>query len=124
MAAPDYFEVIGTRGFYRPVAAVTFERALDLVAAAIAYARGRGLTDVLANTTGLTGFASPSTFERYQMAVRWAEAAGGSIRVALVARREIMDPQKIAVLMAQNRGVNGDVFTDEVSALAWLDARI
>ncbi len=37
---------------------------------------------------------------------------------------EIIDPQKIGVLMAQNRGVNGDVFTNETDALAWLDARI
>jgi hypothetical protein len=41
--------------------------------------------------------------------------------VALVARPELIDPQKIGVLMAQNRGVLGDVFTNEADALLWLD---
>jgi hypothetical protein len=43
------------------------------------------------------------------------------MRVAVVARPELIDPQKIGVLMAQNRGVNGDVFSTESAAIAWLD---
>lgn len=124
MAPLEFFEQVGTRGFYRPVAVVTFEQAVDWVAAAMLHARERGLADLLANTHGLTGYPPPSTFARYSLAVKWAEAAGGALRVALVARAEIIDPQKIGVLMAQNRGVNGDVFTNETDALAWLDARI
>jgi hypothetical protein len=41
----------------------------------------------------------------------------------MVARPELIDPEKIGVLMAQNRGATGDVFTTEAAALAWLDAR-
>jgi len=124
MTSPEFFEAIGSRGFYRPVAVVTFEQAIEMVAQAMKYARDRGLADLLANTNGLTGFPQPSTFARYSLAVKWAEAAGGALRVALVTRPEIIDPQKIGVLMAQNRGVNGDVFTNETDALAWLDVRI
>jgi len=124
MQAPDHFEQIGTRGFYRPIAIVSFEQAIDMVAQAMRYSRERGLVDLLANVNGLTGFPQPSTFARYSLAVKWAEAAGGALRVALIARAEIIDPQKIGVLMAQNRGVNGDVFTNESDALTWLDARI
>jgi hypothetical protein len=124
MQAPESFEIVGSRGFYRPVGIVTFEQAVDRVAAAMSYARERGLADLLASTLGLSGFPPPSTFARYALAVKWAEAAGGALRVALVARPEVIDPQKIGVLMAQNRGVNGDVFTREADALAWLDARI
>jgi hypothetical protein len=124
MPAPENFEIIGSRGIFRPVGAVTFEQAIEMVAAAMAYARERGLTDLLVSTHGLSGFQPPSTFGRYALAVKWAEAAGGALRVALVARPEFIDPQKIGVLMAQNRGVNGDVFAHESDALAWLDARI
>jgi hypothetical protein len=124
MTAPDPFEQIGTRGFYRPVAVVTFEQAIEMVAHAMRHARDRGLADLLVNTHGLTGFPVPGTFARYSLAVKWADSAGGALRVALVARPEIIDPQKIGVLMAQNRGMNGDVFTNETDALAWLDARI
>ena len=42
----------------------------------------------------------------------------------MVARAEVVDPQKIGVLMMQNRGGNGDVFTNENDALAWLDSRL
>lgn len=44
--------------------------------------------------------------------------------MSLVARIELIDPQKIGVLMYQNRGGNGEVFTNETDALAWLDARL
>jgi hypothetical protein len=122
--APEYFEQVGSRGFYRPVAVVSFEQAIELVAQSMQYARVRGLADLLVNTHDLTGYPTPSTFARYSLAVKWAQSAGGALRVALVTRPEIVDPQKIGVLMAQNRGVNGDVFTNEADALAWLDARI
>ena len=88
------------------------------------HARSLGLADMLANTTRLTGFPSPSVFARYAMASKWAENTGPTLRVALVANPEVVDPQKIGVLMMQNRGGNGDVFTNEAQALVWLDSRL
>ena len=119
------FEVVGKRALYRPVGSVTFERAIEIVAEGMALARSLGLADLLVNTNGFSGFAPPSIFARHALAVKWAEIMGGSgIHVALVARPELIDPEKIGVLMAQNRGVSGDVFTTEVAALAWLDAQL
>jgi hypothetical protein len=60
---------------------------------------------------------------RYELAVRWAQSAG-TLRVALVVPEALMDPKKFAMLMAHNRGVNGDVFTSEAEALKWLNARV
>ena len=117
------FEQVGKRGLYRPNGTVTFERAVELVAEAMRLARTLGLSDLLVNTTGLTGFAAPSIFARHALAVKWAESAGSGLIVAMVARPEIIDPEKIGVLMAQNRGATGDVFSTEAAALAWLDAR-
>jgi hypothetical protein len=121
MKTPEYFEQIGQRGFYRPIGVVTFELAVEMVSEAMNFARSLKLADLLVNTHDLTGFASPSVFARYALAVKWAQSAAGSLRVALVVRPELMDPQKIAVLMAQNRGVAGDAFLTEAEALAWLD---
>jgi hypothetical protein len=118
------FEQAGSRGFYQPIARVTFEQAVELVADAMVTARELGLSDLLVNTTGLTGFSPPSVFARYAMANRWTQSAGAALRVAMVARAEVIDPQKIGVLMIQNRGGTGDVFTTEAEALAWLDARL
>lgn len=120
----ENFEHVGTRGFYRPVAQVTFEQAVDLIETAIAHARKLGLVDLLANSTRLTGFTPPSVFARYAMATRWVGAAGVTLRVAIVARAELIDAQKIGVLIVHNRGGTGDVFTNESDALKWLDARI
>lgn len=124
MRAMKDFEQVGSRGFYRPIAQVTFEQAVELVAEGMVTARELGLSDLLVNTTGLTGFAPPSVFARYAMANRWTQSAGAALRVAVVARAEVIDPQKIGVLMMQNRGGTGDVFTTEADALAWLDARL
>ena len=117
------FEQVGKRGFYRPTVVVTFERAVDMVAEAMRLARSLGLSDLLVNTTGFTGFSPPSIFARHTLAVRWAESAGSGLIVAMVARPELIDPEKIGVLMAQNRGATGDVFATEAAALAWLDGR-
>jgi len=118
------FEQVGARGFYRPIAHVSFERAVDLVAESMITARELGLADLLVNTKGLTGFTPPTVFARYDMAGKWTQSAGAALRVALVARPELIDPQKIGVLMMQNRGGHGDVFSNEPEALAWLDARL
>ena len=120
----DHFEQAGSRGFYRPVGNLSFEQAVDLVAEAIQVARELGLSDLLVNVTELTGFTAPSVFARYSMATKWAQVAGASLRVAMVARPEIIDPQKIGVLIMQNRGGTGDIFTSERDALEWLDARL
>ena len=118
------FEQLGKRGFYRPAARVSFEQAVEMVAAAMRHARALELTDLLVNTKGLVGFGQPSIFARHSLAVEWARSAGATLRVAMVARPEVIDPQKIGVLMAQNRGVAGDVFTNEAEALAWLDSHL
>ena len=122
MNQPENIEIVGKRAFFRPVATITFERAVELTGEAMRYARSQGCVEMLANLTGLTGFPSPSTIDRYSMAVKWAESAGSALRVAMVVRHEVMDPQKVGVLMAQNRGVNGDIFLTEIEALRWLDA--
>jgi hypothetical protein len=120
----EHFEQVCSRGFYRPIAQVSFEQAVDMIAEGIRNARDLGLADMVANTTGLTGFSPPSVFARHAMALKWAQSAGASMRVAMVARPELIDPQKIGVLMYQNRGGNGEVFISESDALAWLDARL
>jgi hypothetical protein len=118
-----HFEIVGKRGFYRPTGKVSFEQAVEMVAQAIKQARSLDLASLLINTLGFTGITPPSIFGRHQLALKWAENAGSRLHVALVARAEMIDPQKIGVVMAQNRGVSGDVFTNEVAAITWLDSR-
>jgi hypothetical protein len=122
MDKPEFFEQVDKRGYYRPVGDVTFDKCVSMVAEAMKFARDHGMTEFLANVRGLNApFSSVTIFDRHALAVRWAECAGTGLRVVLVARPEMMDPDKIALMMAQNRGITGEVFTDEAEALRWLD---
>jgi hypothetical protein len=123
MSTIEHFEIVGKRGFYRPQGKASYDLAVEMVYEAIKHARSLGLASLLVNTTGLAGITPPTIFGRHALAVKWAEAAGSGLHVALVARPELVDPEKIGVVMAQNRGVSGDVFTTEVAAHAWLDSR-
>ena len=123
LTPPEFVERIGQRAFYRPVLEAGFEEALGLFATAIEWARDQKCTDMLVSACGISGIESLTTFMRYELAVRWAQSAG-ALRVALVVPENLMDPQKFAMLMAHNRGVNGDVFTSEAEALKWLNARV
>jgi len=121
MDAPDNFELVAGRGFYRPAGSVTLKEAIDLVSAAIAYAREQGIHDLLVNISALTGFAPPSLAERYFLIEQWAAVADGKVRLAMAARAELIDPEKIGVLLALNRGLVSNIFVTEDEALTWLD---
>lgn len=122
MDMPDRFEMVGGRGLFRPTGFVSFDKAVELVSAAIAEARENGAGDLVVNTTALTGFASPDTIDRFFAAVEWAARASGQLPLAVVARPELIDPQKFGVTVAANRGLTADIFTSEAEAAVWLDA--
>ena len=119
---PDHFQVEDGHARYRPVANVTFDQAVAMIRAAIAAARRHRVGDLLVDTTGLSGFCSPETFERFLAVVGWATEAGGSLRLAMVARAEMIHPQKLGVLVAAERQLVSNIFTTEPEARAWLAA--
>lgn len=112
----------GGRGHYRPVGSVSFDKAVAWVRAAIAFARSNHAVDLLVDTTMLTGLLSPEIFQRFLAAVAWAEEAAGRLHLAMIARAEMIDPQKFGVTVAANRGLVSNIFTTEAEARAWLDA--
>ena len=122
MADPDNFVLEEGRALYRPVGSVSFDEAVVLVRAGIAAARRNRVRNLLVNTTALTGFSSPQQFERFLAAVAWAEESMGGVHLAMVARPEMIHPQKFGVLVAANLGLVSNIFTTEVEARAWLDA--
>jgi hypothetical protein len=119
----DGFSMEGTRGLYRPVGCVSFDEAVARVRTAIATACSNRAVDLLVDTTALTGFPSPNTFQRFLAAVDWAEEAVGRLRLVMVARAEMIDPTKFGVTVAANRGLVSNIFTTETEARAWLDAK-
>ncbi len=113
-------EVDDDCAYYRPVGKVTLEQGAELVDQAIAFARDRGIPKLLVNCTKLTGFPSPSLPERYFMVRGWATTAQSLVQVAMVARREMIDPEKFGITVARNAGLKAEIYPTETEALAWL----
>ena len=120
MKAPEHFEVMPEYCCYRLLGHGPLEEAASKVIEAITYAREQGMRKLLIDTTKWTGHASPDTLDRYQWASAFSEAARSAVKVAMVVRPELMDPEKFEVTVARNRGLRGNVFDSEKEALAWL----
>lgn len=116
----DSIEVNGDCAYYRPTGKVTLEQGAELVDQAIGYARDRRISRLLINCSKLTGFPSPSLPQRYFLVRGWAKTAQGLVQVAMVARPEMIDPEKFGVTVARNAGFLAEVYPTEPEALAWL----
>jgi hypothetical protein len=123
VAVLDGFRTEGSRSLYHPAGSVSFDEAVERVRAAIALARDNLSQDLLVNGIKLSGFPSPDTFQRFLAAIEWAEEAHGRLRLVMVARPEIIDPQKFGMVVAGNHGLVSNIFTTESEAVAWLDAK-
>ena len=104
----------------RPVGEYTLDETVDLIDNAIRYCYENEIDGLLADVTGVTGFPSPSVTDRFWFVTKWAETSAGHVVVALVARPELISPDKIGITFAMNRGLESDVFTDKAEALQWL----
>ena len=49
MIAPEHFEIVAGRGFFRPVGDMSLDVAVAKVTAAIVYARAQGVRELLVN---------------------------------------------------------------------------
>ena len=73
---------------------------------------------LIIDTTGLK--VKISTADRFILGERLGIFARNKIKVAFVSAPEQMDPEKFAVLVARNRGVSVESFTDFQAAEEWL----
>jgi len=120
MKAPEHFEVMEGYCCYRLSGHGPLEEAASKVIEVIAFTREQRIRNLLIDTTGWTGHTSPGTLERYNVAQAFAEAARSQVKMAMVVRPEMMDPDKFEVTVARNRWLVGNVFDSEKDALAWL----
>ncbi len=120
MNAPENFEVGTDYSCFRLAGHGPLEAAAVKVTEAIMFAREQRVRRLLIDTTKWTGHASPDTLERYTVATEFAKAAGSDVKLAMVVRPELMDPDKFEVMVATNRGLNGNVFDSEKDAVEWL----
>jgi hypothetical protein len=114
------FEFVDDIAVFRPVGQHTLAQGIRLVREAIAHAREQGNAKLLVDLIELIGFDSPSIAARHSMVRDWAGAAHGAVKVAMVCRLEVIDPDKFGVTAAANFGLVSDVFVTRDEAIAWL----
>jgi hypothetical protein len=120
MSQAPQFEMLGDIAVFRVVGDIPFATAMQSITTAIEAARRQRVGKFMIVTLQLSTMVPPSIATRHVLAREWASAAGGSMRVALVAKAEMIDPQKLGVMVARNFGATADAFTSEVDAIAWL----
>ncbi len=120
MNKPEHFEIMESHAVFRPIGEVSLQQAAQLITSAIAFAREQNIKKLLVVITELTGFEPPNLAARYFFFREWAHVAEGQVKVAFVAGPEMIDPEKMGILIGENAGLHSDAFTSEAEALAWL----
>jgi hypothetical protein len=117
---PEHFEVREGYCSYRLSGHGPLAEAAGKVIDAIGYSREQRIRNLLIDATRWTGHSRPDVWERFTWAEAFANAARSSVKLAMVVRPEMMDPDKFEVTVAKNRGLRGNVFDSEKEALDWL----
>jgi hypothetical protein len=120
MIESENFELLEDCAVYRPVGRVSLSTAVQWMTSIITSCRERGIRKLMVDIYGLTGFESPPLHTRYFFMHEWAGAAAGAVCIAMVARPEMIDPEKFGVMVGRNAGLTCDVFATEPEAEAWL----
>jgi len=77
--------------------------------------KAKMLVDIFSITAPLT------TMERFDLASHAVRVSAG-LKVALLVNPTFLDPSKFGIVVAQNRGLTVDAFTDRQRAVDWLQA--
>jgi hypothetical protein len=94
----------------------TLRDLLRAVAAVTGETQARNIWLVLCDATAIT--PPLGAFERFEVGVELARAADRRLKLAVVARAELID--HVFENVARNRGASVAVFADEAAALQWL----
>lgn len=105
---------------FRPSGHLSLTEAIQLVKDAIAEAKRRAIPNLLVVGIDVEGFDPPGIPARHFMSREWALAGQGRVRLAVVIREEMIDPQKFGVAAARNFGLAMHVCSDEAEAVEWL----
>ncbi|HEY8230853.1 MAG TPA: hypothetical protein VIG31_10420 [Rhodanobacteraceae bacterium] len=117
------FEVIGEVARFRLMGEQVLEAGVHQIADAIIRTKESGLDKLLVDITAITGVEPPGVDSRYWLMGEWAKVGRGSVRVAMVARPEFIEPDRYGVIAGMNAGFVNNVFETEAQALDWLLGR-
>jgi hypothetical protein len=120
MDVSPFFQIVGDYAVLRPVGQESLDQVAEMVRRSIELAKKERVTKLLAVGTRLDSLPAPSLSQRFFIFSDWAATSLGRVRLSMVARPWMIDPQKFGILVGRNRGLISDVFTSEEEALHWL----
>jgi hypothetical protein len=120
MRVADDFQIEQGYASFRPVGKMSFEESAAACVEAIRVAGESGIRRLLIDLTGLVGFGSISTLDRFWLGKQCASAAKPGFKLAVVANPDMVDEQHFGVMAAKNRGLQANVFATEEEARVWL----
>ena len=121
MKAPEHFEVMAGYCCCRLLGDGPLEEMESRVIEAIRFSRKQETDKLLVDLTNWTGSESPpSITDVFYVGSDFAKAAGPILKVSLVARPEMIRPEKFGVTVATNRWMHVNIFDSEEEALDWL----
>lgn len=87
---------------------------------AVLTCRDRGIGRLLLDLLDARVAPSPMLVQRIDIVQEWAEAAPDDFALALAAPEHLLRPDRAGLYVASRLGLKAHVFTDAVSARAWL----
>lgn len=120
MEPPPGLQLLEGYALYRHSGRMTFTEARGQGGAAVAYCREQKIRRLLIDATGLQFPEPPGQLDRFDLGTALAQAGQSAVKVAIVARPEMLDPQRLGAVVARNRGMLAQSFDNYEVALAWL----
>lgn len=117
------YTVIGDTAWFCASGAQELVDGVHQIIAAMARAKSEGLGKLLVDITDITGVDPPSVDMRFWLMGEFAKAGRGSIRMALVTRREFMSEERFGIAFGMNQGFISNLFETREAALEWLSGR-
>lgn len=100
--------------------ALSLGQARAIALDAISQTRGGEVRRLLLDFTDADLAAVPTLSERFEILREWADAAPAPLSLAVAAREEMLDPDRIGEIMASRLGLRAHAFNDAVDALLWV----
>jgi len=124
MGTPDDLSIEDGYACFLPAGEFALHEITRRIDEAIAYCRDNKIRALVIDITRATGFPPPTLTERFHFISHWAFTSAGMVAICLVARPEMVLPDKFGVVIAANRGLKGDVFTDRDKAIEWVKSNV
>jgi len=121
--APASVTLEGNYAFYKPEGEFTLADITAAVDDVIIWCRRERIRGILADVRKAV-FERPTVAQRFTFITRWADLAGPSVVIAVCADPAMILEDKFGVVIANNRGMIADAFSDIGEATAWLTDRL